>query len=61
MMRSSAFRKFRKNDDGAVTVDWVVITAAIITICVGMFAIIGPAVITYATGLKADMAQARMK
>lgn len=29
-------RKFRRDDDGAVTVDWVVLTAAIVGLAVGI-------------------------
>ena len=33
-------RKFRADEDGAVTVDWVVITAAIVTLAILIFAVI---------------------
>jgi Flp pilus assembly pilin Flp len=31
-------RSFRKNDDGAVTVDWVVLTAAVVGLAIASFA-----------------------
>lgn len=34
----SLFRKFRHDEDGAVTVDWVVLTAAIVIITVTVVA-----------------------
>ncbi|MDA9207489.1 hypothetical protein N9O61_01250 [Octadecabacter sp.] len=34
------FKKFRAQDDGAVTVDWVVLTAAIVGLAVALIAII---------------------
>lgn len=33
-------KKFHKQDDGAVTVDWVVLTAAIVGLAVGLIGII---------------------
>lgn len=37
--------RFRKDEDGAVTVDWVVLTAAIVAVSVGLFITLGPALI----------------
>ncbi|SLN49589.1 hypothetical protein [Pseudooctadecabacter jejudonensis] len=34
-------QKFRWDDDGAVTVDWVVLTAAIVGLAIALIAIIG--------------------
>ena len=34
------FNSFTKNEDGAVTVDWVVLTAAIIIVTVSAFVVI---------------------
>lgn len=52
-----AFKKFTRNEDGAVTVDWVVLTAAVVSLAVVViFAIQGPTddvgdgVGTYLTG-----------
>jgi hypothetical protein len=39
-MFSSAIKTFAKSEDGAVTVDWVVLTAAIIALVFATFAII---------------------
>jgi len=33
-------KKFRKNEDGAVTVDWVVLTAAIVSLAVACVTVI---------------------
>ena len=38
--------KFAKSEDGAITVDWVVLTAAIVGFGVAVVAIIGPAAVT---------------
>ncbi|MEM6888695.1 MAG: hypothetical protein AAF636_11205 [Pseudomonadota bacterium] len=32
------FKNFRKSEDGAVTVDWVVLTAAVCGMCISMVA-----------------------
>jgi len=37
--------KFAKSEDGAVTVDWVVLTAAIVGFGVAVIAILGPAAV----------------
>lgn len=34
------WRKFFAEDDGAVTVDWVVLTAAVVVMAIGVFSII---------------------
>lgn len=34
----SIFRKFAKNEEGAVTVDWVVLTALVVGLAVAAFA-----------------------
>jgi Flp pilus assembly protein TadG len=39
-MFPSAMKNFARSEDGAVTVDWVVLTAAIIALVFAMFAII---------------------
>ena len=38
-MRSS-WRKFRSNDDGAVTVDWVVLTSAAVGLCITLINVV---------------------
>ncbi|WP_435142014.1 hypothetical protein [Pseudopelagicola sp. nBUS_19] len=37
------FRRFRYGDSGVVTVDWVVLTAAVVGLAVGAFGIAGSA------------------
>lgn len=44
------FKNFRKDEDGAVTVDWVVLTAAVVGLAVAAYSSIE----TGATGLTAD-------
>jgi len=34
-------RNFRKDEDGAVTIDWVVLTAAIVALAIAAFSAIG--------------------
>ena len=38
----TTFQKFHRDEQGAVTVDWVVLTAAIVGICLGVISIFGP-------------------
>ena len=44
-------KNFKKSEDGAVTVDWVVLTAAIVL----LGAAVGSSIKTGATGLAADV------
>ncbi len=46
------FKTFRNNEDGAVTVDWVVLTAAVVGLAVAAYTSIQ----TGATGLTANTA-----
>lgn len=39
-MLSRWIRRFRAKDDGAVTVDWVVLTAALIGLCIAAYNVI---------------------
>ncbi|ANT61884.1 hypothetical protein AYJ57_15600 [Salipiger sp. CCB-MM3] len=34
-------KNFRKDEDGAVTVDWVVLTAAVVAMALGAYSMIG--------------------
>ena len=34
---TTAFRKFLRREEGAVTVDWVVLTAAVVGLAIGVF------------------------
>mgnify|MGYP001259340428 CR=1 FL=1 len=38
------FRNFNKDEDGAVTVDWVVLTAAVVGLGLVVMAAVGPAI-----------------
>lgn len=46
--------RFRKDEDGAVTVDWVVLTAGIVAVIVGLVAALGPSL----TNVVEDIEQA---
>jgi Flp pilus assembly pilin Flp len=46
---------FAKDEDGAVTVDWVVLTAAIVGIALGILALISTALTTTATEIAASI------
>lgn len=38
------FKNFAKNESGAVTVDWVVLTAAIVGLGLAVMTVVGPAI-----------------
>ena len=49
-------KKFFSNEDGAVTVDWVVLTAAIVGLAILAFGAIGDATSDMASGIAVDIA-----
>ena len=48
-------KSFRTDDDGAVTVDWVVLTAAIVGLAVALIAIIGAGATDKSTSVGAQL------
>jgi len=52
------FSAFLNDETGAVTVDWVVLTAAVVTLGLVVFSFIQPAVSTLATDIGAEIDQA---
>ena len=55
------FSAFLKDESGAVTVDWVVLTAAVVGLGLIVFTAIRPAVQTLATGIATEMDEAGKK
>lgn len=45
------FSNFRREDDGAITVDWVVLTAAIVGLTIGLIASIASGALDKSSGL----------
>jgi Flp pilus assembly pilin Flp len=45
------FKNFRKDEDGAVTVDWVVLTAAVVALGIGALSLIQTSTDTLATNI----------
>ena len=54
MKLQNLIARFRKDEDGAVTVDWVVLTAAVVAVSVGLFAALGPTL----QGVAGDISEA---
>ncbi len=53
---------FARDDQGAVTVDWVVLTAAMVVMVTGVFIIINEGVITNASaGIASNVAEAGIR
>lgn len=48
-------KNFRNDENGAVTVDWVVLTAAVVGLAIAAFALIDTGVTNLATDLAADI------
>ncbi|MCF2906366.1 hypothetical protein L0666_15340 [Octadecabacter sp. CECT 8868] len=48
-------KSFRKQEDGAVTVDWVVLTAAIVGLGIAVITTVGRGATDQATGLAGTM------
>ncbi len=53
------FSAFLKDEAGAVTVDWVVLTAAIVGLGLLVFSFIRPAVSSLAQGIATEMSEAQ--
>ncbi len=49
------FKNFRKDEDGAVTVDWVVLTAAIVGLGLVVMGTVGNAIKSNATTVASDI------
>ncbi|AXQ92581.1 pilus assembly protein [Cereibacter azotoformans] len=49
------FKNFRNDEDGAVTVDWVVLTAAIVGLGLLVVQAIGPKIIAAGTSIANDV------
>ncbi len=54
------FKSFRQDDEGAVTVDWVVLTAAIIGVAIGAINQVGSATDTVANNIADGMANVQV-
>ena len=51
-------KNFRSDESGAVTVDWVVLTAAIVGLGIVVMQTVGPAITSQATSLSAAISTA---
>ena len=51
-------RQFRLNESGAVTVDWMVLTAAVVGLAIGIVTLLRDAITDPATGIGATIASA---
>ena len=49
-------RNFRSDEDGAVTVDWVVLTAAIVGLGIAVLTVIGDGTMTLTNHISAELA-----
>ena len=52
------FTAFLKDEAGAVTVDWVVLTAAVVTLCLVVFNFVAPAVSALAEDIGEEVSKA---
>jgi len=52
------FKRFQKDEDGAVTVDWVVLTAAVVGLGLIVMAAIKPAISSLSASIAAEIASA---
>ncbi|KZY52801.1 hypothetical protein A3734_02335 [Sulfitobacter sp. HI0054] len=57
MKFSLKMKRFARDEDGAVTVDWVVLTAAIVGLAVVAFNSIETSTSNLATGIAADISE----
>jgi len=52
-------KRFKKDEDGAVTVDWVVLTAAVVGLGIVVMGFISPAVSNLAQGISDKLGEAQ--
>lgn len=50
-------KTFRADEDGAVTVDWVVLTAAIVGLAIAVLASVRTGATTMGTGIKTELSK----
>lgn len=55
-MRHSNWRGFLRDEDGAITVDWVVVTAAVVGIALAVMTVLGGATHDYSEVVSSTMA-----
>ena len=58
---SPSFSRFHKEEDGAVTVDWVVLTAAIVGLGIVVITTVGKGALDTSTGLGMGLANLEVK
>ena len=58
MKALNIFKRFSKDEDGAVTVDWVVLTAAIVGLGLIVMTAIRPAISGLSTSIAAEIGEA---
>ncbi|MEI4487683.1 hypothetical protein V8J36_15945 [Frigidibacter sp. MR17.14] len=58
MKLTNLFKKFRKDEDGAVTVDWVVLTAAVVGLGVAAMSLIDTGVTDLSTSIQSSLSAA---
>jgi Flp pilus assembly pilin Flp len=58
MKALNIFKRFSKDEDGAVTVDWVVLTAAIVGLGLIVMAAIRPAILGLSTSIASEIGEA---
>ncbi len=54
-MKRFLFAKFRKDEDGAVTVDWVVLTAAVVGMGIAVLSQVSGAVATLTSSISTEL------
>ena len=51
------FKKFHNDESGAVTVDWVVLTAAIVGLGIAVIVAVGPSIVQLAEGIGSEVSE----
>ena len=51
----SLLKKFRSNESGAVTVDWVVLTAAIVGLGIAVMAVVGGGIMSVSDDIQSEI------
>ncbi len=54
------WKRFQKDDEGAVTIDWVVLTASLVGLSVAVIAIFGEATLDKSSGVGARLSSVQI-
>lgn len=55
---TSRFHRFRQDEDGAITVDWVMVTASVVALSIAVLNLVGDSTVTVTKKISSEMTSA---